>query len=667
MIEDVNVEKFINESMLSYSAYVLINRALPDFRDGMKPVQRKVLFSMKLNGTTKFTKSATVTGRIMEIHPHSSAYGSVVGLVQKDKQSIPLLDGKGSWGQFTSKNQVPAADRYTEVKLGKSALEAMKELKENSVDYVPNYDGTIMMPEVLPVTVPLILTQAQAGIGVGFASETLSYNLLEIRDVIKEYLETGKIKTLVPDFATGAYILDEPEAFDQIMKTGQGSIKLRARAEIIDNKIIVNQIPYGIKREQIISKIVELNKQKKLPEVIDVRDGTSFTGMKIVITLKKSANPQEVLEKLYYMTPMQSNASANTNILFNGYPTVMGIEKIITEWIKWREQVIRVGFVNKIKNMRSSLSSLKALEKVLIDIDMVIKIIRFEEEENIEKKLMSHFGIDADQANYISSIKLRNLNEAKIEKQISEIKKLESDILDLESKIDDITFLQKELLDRMDNTIKVLEAPQRKTEIMKIGTETKMEIKKIIKKVEEGPVLETSIHLTKAGYLITSDKEIEDISLPRVGDEIIQTEKAFTNSRIILFLPDGKIGTLKANDFKDSIFLPIQFDQNPILGMLVEYSNDEVIIGFDNGKLSRIAINNFIINRKITENGYATESKVNFIKALKVGESIKLKAISGNKEKVISPNDILLKMARQTKGNMILKPKDGQITTFEII
>ena len=134
----------------------------------------------------------------------------------------------------------------------------MKELKENSVDYVPNYDGTIMMPEVLPVTVPLILTQAQAGIGVGFASETLSYNLLEIRDVIKEYLETGKIKTLVPDFATGAYILDEPEAFDQIMKTGQGSIKLRARAEIVDNKIIVNQIPYGIKREQIISKIVEL-------------------------------------------------------------------------------------------------------------------------------------------------------------------------------------------------------------------------------------------------------------------------------------------------------------------------------------------------------------------------------------------------------------------------
>ena len=652
---------------MSYASYVLTNRALPDFRDGLKPVQRKILFSMKLNGTTKFSKSATVTGRIMEIHPHSDSYGSVVGLVQKDKQIIPLLEGKGSWGQFASKNQVPAASRYTEVKLGKSAMEAMKELKENSVNYIPNYDGTIMMPEVLPVTFPMILTQAQSGIGVGFASETISYSLVEIRDAIVEYLKTGKVKTLVPDFATGAYILNEPDAFDQIMKTGLGSIKLRARATINENKIIVTQIPYGVKREQIISKIVELNKQKKLPEVIDVRDGTSFTGMKIVITLKKNANPQEVLEKLYLWTPMQANASANTNILFNGYPTVMGIETIIIEWIKWREQVIKAGFINKIKTMKANLSQLKALEKVLIDIDMVIKIIRFEEEANIENKLMEYFKIDSDQANYISSIKLRNLNEAKIQKQIRENNKLETDILELESKIDNIEFLQEEIISRMDNTIKVLDAPQRRTELLSFGKETELKIKKIIKKIEEVPISETSAHLTKLGYLIISNKENNDISLPRIGDEIIQTEKCLTNSRIVLLLSGGKLGTIKVEDIKENIFLPAQFDQNSILGMLTENGSDEIILGFNSGHLAKIATNNFIINRKITNNGYYSDSELNFVKTLNVNQALSIKATAGNKEMTLKTIEINQKKSRFSKGIMTLKPKNDEITTFEII
>lgn len=667
MINNVEVGKHLNEAMMGMAAYSLLQRAIPDLRDGFKPVNRRIISSMYINKTINFTKSATVEGRVMQLHPHGGSYGSIVGLVQKDRQTLPFLVGKGSWGQYTSKDHTAAAGRYTEVKLGKNALEITKELKEKSVNLIPNYDGTQFIPEVLPVTYPTILTQAQDGMAIGFASAILPYNLLELREAIEKIYNNKEIGILYPDFATGGIILKDDLAAKEIMETGRGSIKIRAKIEVDENRLIINELPYSIKREAVIDKIVDLSRAGKLKEIIDVRDGTSFKGMKIVIKVRKNVNMQELIAKLYYLTPLETSVSANMNVLFNSYPMVVGTKKMLHEWISWRESIILISFENKLQLLKKDLHLVDGISKIFKSIDEVINIIRFEKDKEINEKLILNFNLDEQQADFISKLPVRSFNEDKLKKQIDEIENRQREIKELEKNIKDENFIKKELLDRMDNSIKVLEAPQRKTEIMKIGTETKMEIKKIIKKVEEGPVLETSIHLTKAGYLIVSDKEIEDVSLPRVGDEIIQTEKAFTNSRVILFLPDGKIGTLKANDFKDSIFLPIQFDQNPILGMLVENSTNEVILGFDNGKLTRIAINNFIINRKITENGYATESKVNFIKSLKAGELIKLKAISGDKEKVISPNDFSIKASRLSKGNMAFKPKDGQITTFEII
>ena len=248
MIEK-SAEHLINDNMMSFSAYVLTQRALPDIRDGLKPVQRRILYSMKLSNTTNFTKSATVTGRVFALHPHGDTYSSIVKLVQKDRQNVPFLIGKGSWGQFTSKTHVPAASRYTEVKLGQPSLEAMKELKHNAIDMIPNHDGTIMVPEVLPVTYPTILTNALSGIGVGYSSDTISYNLNDLRSSIEKILNNEEVsyKDMLPDFPTGGMIINDDKnnkEIENVFNHGKGSFVVRAKAKIEGNKIIVYELPY---------------------------------------------------------------------------------------------------------------------------------------------------------------------------------------------------------------------------------------------------------------------------------------------------------------------------------------------------------------------------------------------------------------------------------------
>lgn len=670
MIEEIQTKDFVNNSMMAYSAYVLTQRALPDFRDGQKPVQRRVLYSMKLSNTTKFTKSATVTGRVMEVHPHGDTYGTVVNLVQKDKQLIPLLEGKGSWGQFTSDSQGAAASRYTEVKLGLAAMETLKEIREKSINYVPNYDGTIMMPEVLPVTYPLVLTQASSGIGVGFASESLPFNLLEIRDVIGEYLKTGIIKTLVPDFATGGIILKDDEAFSEIMKTGRGSITIRSKVEIVGNKIIVNEIPYGVRRESIINKIIDLNKNKKLPEVTDVRDGTSFKGMKIVITLRKNVDANEVLEKLYHMTQMEAKANANTNLIYNGYPTVMSIEMIIEEWIKWRAETIKRGFQHKLKEMYKSKHLLEGLRKVLIDIDKAINIIRHEKDDLVIIKLKQEFNLDDIQADNISSIRLRNLNEDRIKKQINEIEKFEKDITQLEKNIEDEKFIDNEIISRMDDSIKKVNAKPRKSEIREISNKKQTFIKKIKKEVNAVENYETMITLTKRGYLFKMSSNGKMLSTPRIGDETISEIPANNADTIFALLPNGIGGTIKVDDINlnDGVFLPSYFECDEILGVIVPNEDvPHVLLGFDDGQLAKIPVESFIGNRKILKNGYYKGSKVNLIEQIPSDYDGDIEIKSGKTSKIVNISKINLKKGQLSRGQRFVKPKNNEIVTYNLI
>lgn len=674
----------VNDNMMDFSAFVLLSRALPDLRDGLKPVHRRILYSMKLNKTTKLTKSATVTGRIMEIHAHGDSYQSIVNLVQKDRQNIPFLEGKGSWGQFTSNRQGAAASRYTEVKLGSPALELMKELKNKSVDYIPNYDGTIMVPEVLPVTYPTILTQANSGIGVGFSSDTLSYNIHDIRNMIDDYLKTNEISSiLIPDFSTGAYILDNEtnhSAMENIMKNGRGSFSMRAKAHIEGNKIIVTEIPYGTKREQIMARIIKLNKDKKLPEVTDVRDGTSFTGMKIVITLRKNANPDKVLQKLYLSTPLQSNISANMNMLHNGMPMVLGVEEVVKEWTAWRKEVIVRGLRNDLNSMEEKLHLLNGMKKILIDIDRAIEIIRHSKNsESAIKSLCKEFGIDDIQAEHVANIRLINLNEDKINKQLLEIKGLEKDLSLLKINIKKDKFINEQLIKTMDESIKMIEAQPRKTQLIKVSQEDKKVMKTITKEATKVEDYECGVMLTKEGYLfkekITTKQIIPALCKKlRLGDENNGIIHATNDQSVCVFLEGGKIGRIKVNDIdlESGLYIPNYLNENVASTSYIftPQDNTYIVLGYADGQMVKIPAMNFDGVTKVLMRGYRKDSELIFIHELWVEDrvgAVRLQYDSLKNTKDIKMSDITTKDSRISKGRNYLKHKDGHTIKINLV
>lgn len=674
-------ELLVNDNMMQYSSFVLLSRSLPDLRDGLKPVHRRILYSMRLNKTTKLTKSATVSGRIMDIHSHGDTYPAIVNLVQKDRQNIPFLEGKGSWGQFTSNRQGAAASRYTEVKLGKPAIEMMKELKNESVDYAPNYDGTIMVPEVLPVTYPTVLTQANSGIGVGFASETLSYNIHDIKDVISEYLESEKLDDiLIPDFPTGGFIVDSEanhKSLADIMHSGKGSFVMRAKAHFDENKIIVTEIPYGVKREQIMARIIKLNKDKKLPEVTDVRDGTSFTGMKIVITLRKNANPEEVLQKLYLNTPLQANISANMNMLHHGIPQVLGVYDIIKEWTQWRKEVIVRGFENEIHEIEDELHLLKGLQKILLDIDNAISIIRHSKNDTSAiKNLSKEFEIDDTQAKHVANIRIINLNEDKIKKQLLEIKGLEKKLSLLKSNIKKDKFINSQLIKTMDESIQQMDVSPRKTTLLKVSTEDKKVMKTVIKESAKVESYLCTVMLTREGYLFkerTASPQAASNLLRklRLGDKKESFLVTENDKSLCVFLENGKVGRIKVSDIdlETGIFIPNVLESQIANVADIFEPTEEVflILGFSDGQLVRVPTQSYAGNNRIMAKGYRTEAELIFIdlhynnqEGNEAVVNIQHSNENGIKrEKLVKVGEIPLMKSRVSRGKNFLKPKEN--------
>lgn len=652
MINKVGLGEQLNDAMMGMSAYTILQRAIPDFRDGFKPVNRRIITSMLLNKTFNFTKSATVEGRVMQLHPHGGSYGSIVGLVQKDRNSLPFLTGKGSWGQYTSSDQQPAAARYTEVKLGKNALEVTKELKEKSVDYVPNYDGTINVPEVLPVTYPSILTQSQSGIANGFATSILSYNIHELYDMIDDILMLrGRTKPIYPDFPTGATIVKDDDEALNVIRTGRGSFTMRAKIEIDNNKLIVTEIPYGVKREQIIKKIIELNKRGTLKEVTDVRDGTSFKGMKIVITAKKNTDMKELIVKLYKLTPLQAKVSANMNVLIDGRLEVLGVEELLLNWIKWRVSVIKRGLNNKLTNMKKDLHILEGLRKIA-SVDEVIRIVRFEDDDKVDQLLMEAFNLTEEQAEYIGKMTLRSLNEKRIQNRLKDIEDLESRIKDLEETIDNDGLLKVILQRRMMETMKEIDAPKRKTEIITIDEVKEKEVHKIVK-VKEVDNAKYFVCFTKNGWLLKGKNKNDMESQLILGDEIVQYWEVQNDKNIVLFMKDKSVRNIKVKQIKDKEFIGND-------ALFAECNVDEsalVLLVFNEGHIVKIPIDAFVKNRQIMEKGYFDGENLIYVKQLNGEKLINIFIGDKQKPKTIEVETINIKKNRLARGQKLFNNK----------
>lgn len=659
--EKRNIESFIQDGMMEYSGYILLNRCIPDIRDSCKPVIRRILFTMLKEKAFKFTKSASISGKVMAIHPHGSCYPAIVGMVQTDNQLTPWLLGKGNFAQHTSRDLQPSADRYSEVKLGEYATDVLKDLNSKSVKWIPNFDGTIMMPEVLPVKFPMILNYCQSGIGVGMASNIPSFNMKEIAEAIELYVNENIKTNLVPDFATKGRIINNKNSINNINNTGLGSVKLLATYTIEGNTILIDSIPYSTTREAIIDKIIDLIKSGKTKDITSVKDLTGLKGMCIEITCKKNSNINNVVKFLFNNTPLSSSFSSNMNVICDGLPKVMGVWSIIEKWIEWRMDCIRKTYKQDILDMESKLHIYEGLTKITDFIDEVINTIKNSNDENMLQNLIDRFDIDNIQAEYISELKLKNINKTYISKTIKDKKELENkinkyvDVANSDSKVKQI------IVDEINKVAKKYGKP-RQTEIIQESE---------IGDVKQEDLIEDyncRIMYTQQGYI---KKHLKQSDNHKIKDEdVILGDITTTNkSTIFIFtdkanrykIPVNDLSTYTPSVLGDYIYNITDMPKDENIIKIVSIENNSkgyMYFCYNTGKIAKIDIKSFISNNKKLQNCYNTDSKLLDCYYSEKDIDIALFSSEG-KALIINSNIINSKLSRNSQGVTGIKLTEG--------
>jgi DNA gyrase subunit A len=429
IVKPVDIEEEMKSSYLDYAMSVIVSRALPDIRDGLKPVQRRVLYSMDglgLRYNSPYKKSARIVGEVMgKYHPHGDApvYEAMVRMAQDFSLRYPLVDGQGNFGSID--NDPPAAMRYTEARLSKIAEEMLADIEKNTVDFVPNFDGSLQEPSVLPARLPNLLASGSSGIAVGMTTNIPPHNLGEICDAIIYLIDNPQatVEELLelvkgPDFPTGGIIWGKG-GIDNAYTTGQGKIILRAKAKDLTSKtgksqIVVTELPYQVNKAALVEKIAELAKVKKISGIAEVRDESDREGMRIVIELKKEAHPRQVFNNLYKYTTMQSAFYINMVALVNGQPKAINLKEALTSYIDFRFQVITKRSQFELDKAKDRAHILEGFRIALTNLEQVIKIIRQSQTvESARANLMAAFTMSQVQAQAILDMPLRRL--AKLE------------------------------------------------------------------------------------------------------------------------------------------------------------------------------------------------------------------------------------------------------------
>ena len=464
-VEELTVENVMEDSFLRYSMSVIIDRALPDVRDGLKPVHRRILYAMYKNGWRAphaTVKSARIVGEVMgKYHPHgdSSIYDAMVNLAQPWKMRYTLVEGQGNFGSMDGDD--PAASRYTEARMDKVGAELLADIEKETVDFRDNFDGTEKEPVVLPAALPNILLNGQMGIAVGMATNIPPHNLGEVVDATVALIDNpeASLEDLMkyvkgPDFPTGAEVYGGAP-MKQAYATGKGSVTIRAVANIEERKngrfnIVITEVPYGMSKEGFIEKVRQLVLDKKLTHIADARDESARGKIRVVVELKKDAYPKKILNQLYKMTDLQTNFHYNVLALVNGIqPRIMGLKEILAEFIKHRQKVIRRRTEFDLRKAKERAHILEGLKIALDNIDEVIKTIR-ESYDDADKRLMERFGLSEIQAAAILAMQLRRLQglerdkiEAELQELMALIAKYEEILAD-EAKI--LNVVKEELL-----------------------------------------------------------------------------------------------------------------------------------------------------------------------------------------------------------------------------
>ena len=676
----------IEENYMPYAMSVILSRAIPEI-DGFKPSHRKLLYTMYkmgLLGTTR-TKSANIVGQTMKLNPHgdSAIYDTMVRLSRGYEALLhPFVDSKGNFGKFYSRDMAWAASRYTEAKLDSICNELFNDIDKDTVDFVDNYDNTLKEPTLLPAAFPSVLVNANTGIAVGMASSICSFNLEEVCRTTIGLLKDENFDVmstlLAPDFTGGAQVIYDRKTIENIYRTGRGSVRLRGRYSYdkFANCIDISSIPQTTTSEAVIEKIIDLVKQGKIKEIADIRDETGIDGLKITIDLKRGINADKLMQKLYKMTPLEDSFACNFNILIAGTPKVMGVREILNEWSAFRIECVKRRTYFDLNKKRDRLHLLRGLEKILLDIDKAIKIIRnTEEETQVIPNLMAGFGIDEIQAEYVAEIKLRNLNKEYILKRIEDIGQLEKDIEELESIVGSTSKIKKIIIKELENIIKKYGQP-RKSMIIYADDMEEEEV------VEEVPDYAVNLFFTKEGYF----KKITPLSLRmggeqkfKEGDEMLQHFETTNNTDIIFFSDKCQAYKAKAPMFADTKasvlgeYIPskLEFDEgeNAVYMIPTKDYKGYLFFFFENGKAAKVPLESYATktNRKKLTGAYSDKDKLAAVVYAENDEcEIMVKSSSG-RILIFKSADLLAKTSRNTQGVALFKLKKGhRIMTAEV-
>ena len=668
-IESISLKKYAEDSYLNYAMYVILDRALPNIGDGLKPVQRRILYAMSelgLDAGSKYKKSARTVGDVIgKFHPHGdgAAYEAMVLMAQNFSFKYPFVDGQGNWGSQDDPKSF-AAMRYTDSKLTKFANLLIKELKSGTVDWQPNFDGSLLEPVIFPSKLPSILLNGTSGIAVGMATDIPSHNINEVIDSTVYLLENPKaeLKDILqivkgPDFSNNSSIIASQEELNEIYSTGRGGFKIQAQWAQEKNQIIINALPYQASGSKILEQIADQMLKKKIPMVVDLTDeGDHEEPIRLVITLKSNrVVAEDVMNHLFASTDLQKNYRVNMNLIaLSGGPKVFSLIELLKEWVTFRKETVVRRLEHRLDQVNDRLHILEGLLAVYLNIDEVIKIIR--ESDKPKQEIISKFNLSEIQANAILDIKLRQLaklEQIKLEDE-REILSKEQDEIEtvLSSKARLKTLIKKELIEIKDEFGEERVSPIKESSNAKIFSD------------EETLVTEPiTVVLSKAGWIRSAKgHEIDPSSLSYRGEDKLQDFCQGKSNQIAVFLDsNGKAYSLPSHSLPSARGMG-----DPITGRVSADSGVKFIstvIGNDIDKFMIMntagygyisEFSNMVSNKKSGRAFMKLPNEAELLKAIKVREDhVYIAAVSNIGRLLIFKIDELPVLGKG-KGNKII-------------
>ena len=675
-----NITDTLELNYMPYAMSVIVSRAIPEI-DGFKPSHRKLLYTMYDMGllTGARTKSANIVGQTMRLNPHGDAaiYETMVRLSRGYEALLhPFIDSKGNFGKVYSRDMAYAASRYTEAKLDPICAELFRDIDSDTVDFVDNYDSTRKEPTLLPTTFPNVLVSNNTGIAVGMASNICGFNLKEVCETAIARIrhpDCDLLDTLpAPDFPTGGEILYDPKEMAEIYRTGRGSFRIRAKWRYLKegNLIEIYEIPYTTSTEAILDKVAELTKAGKIREIADMRDETDLSGLKLTIDLKRGVDPEKLMARLMRLTPLQDSFPCNFNILIEGSPQVLGVGQILEEWTAWRAGCIKRRVYFQLQKKKDRLHLLKGLKKILLDIDLAIKIIReTESDAEVIPNLMIGFGIDQVQAEFVAEIKLRNINKEYILKRIADTEALAKEIEELQ----EILGSEKKIRDIIIKELKAVAdkfGQPRRTALVHAG-ELTLEAPE-----EDVPDYPVTVFLSREGYF----KKITAQSLRmsseqkfKEGDGLAFTQEATNRSELLVFTDKCQVYKTRLSEFDDTKasvlgdFLPAKLSMDEgesVLAVILpgDYRGSLLFI-FENGKAARVDLSGYATksNRRKLTGAYSDKSPVKAMFLLQDGERELVLYSSDGRALIFSTAQLAVKTTRNTQGVAVMTLRKNKI------